>query len=187
MHSQRMVIRRRMFSLRNRCREILELTHQLLRKKAGRFVVCICSVIGLAGVTLAWFYPFRLGALGFDDIGAYAAATDTRTSWLNRTVLDLSANRWRPFFNTFFTVEAGLFRGHYEAYFWLNVVLTFAAAIIVYRIVLALTAGLWIAVSQCTPNDHESLLLLSSNSGPWTCGIARSLAPPGDCPHGRQV
>jgi hypothetical protein len=101
----------------------------------------------VAALTVAWFYPVREGAIGFDDVGAVLHWTDPHVSLLDRSVLDVTANRWRPVFASLIMLLTIAFGRNYEAYFWFNVALTLALVLLVYRLVLRLSSSVAIATA----------------------------------------
>ena len=101
----------------------------------------------LTALTVAWFLPIRQGAIAFDDVGAVLRWTDPQVGLLDRTALDVSANRWRPVFSTLFTLMTGAFGRNYAAYFWFNVALILALVLLVYWLVLRLSSSATLATA----------------------------------------
>lgn len=82
--------------------------------------------------SILWFRRMSGGVIAFDDIGAVLHWGDPSVSLADRTILDVTANRWRPVFATIFTLMVRLFGESYTAYFWFNVALTTVLALLVY-------------------------------------------------------
>lgn len=95
----------------------------------------------LVALTFVWFAPVREGAIAFDDVGAVIRWTDPNVGLLDRSVVDTTANRWRPVFTTLFTVQTALFGKNYSGYFWFNVGLTALLVLLVYRLVLKVSGS----------------------------------------------
>lgn len=113
-------------------------------------------------ITVIWFYPFRLGAIGFDDIGNTLGLLDSHMSVIHRTLLDTSANRWRPVYETLAFIEANIFGKHYEYYFWFNVAMLFVISFLVFRILARVASntliGFALAVIFLTSRDTYYLV-----------------------------
>lgn len=101
----------------------------------------------LVALAIAWFAPARHGAIAFDDIAAVIHWTDPAVGLLDRSVLDVTANRWRPVFTTVFTVLTGMFGKDYSDYFWFNVGLTAVLVLLMYRLVLKVSGSRLLATA----------------------------------------
>lgn len=101
----------------------------------------------LVASTVAWFSPVREGAIAFDDVGAVIRWTDPAVGLADRSVLDTTANRWRPVFTSLFTVLTALFGKDYSSYFWFNVGLTALFVLLVYRLVLKVSGSRLLATA----------------------------------------
>jgi len=125
------------------------LKRKSVRSKLAQLLIAISSVV--------WFYPFRLGAIGFDDIGNTLALLDPHQGILYRALEFTAANRWRPVYSTLALIEASIFGKHYEYYFWFNVFLLFIISLLVYRLAVRLSSsialGLAIALIFLTSRD----------------------------------
>ena len=118
-------------------------THRAVNS-SDKFFSVASKVLGpllLATLSIVWFFPVRDGVFGFDDPGVILHQSDTQASLLDRTILDVNANRWRPVFSTLFKVLTIAFGENYTAYFWFNVALTLALVLLVYLIVLRLSTS----------------------------------------------
>jgi hypothetical protein len=106
------------------------------RRSKRRLEIVVRNLIGPALLVLTsilWFRTMSGGVIAFDDIGAVVHYGDHTVSLADRTILDVTANRWRPVFATIFTLLVHVFGENYTAYFWFNVALTTVLALVVYN------------------------------------------------------
>lgn len=116
----------------------------------------LAGPVALVLLVLTWFRSLARGAIAFDDILAVEHWSDRPLTWVQLTLGDTTANRWRPVFATVMLGAVRLFGEDYTGYFWFNVALFALLVLLVYAVarelsgsrVLASAAGALVVTSR---------------------------------------
>ncbi len=111
----------------------------LLRDVLGPILLIVVSVL--------WFARLSHGVIAYDDVGAVLRWEDPSVGLADRTVLDVTFNRWRPVFTVILTVAVWMFGESYTAYFWFNVALTTVVVLLVHAFALRLSSSRVVALA----------------------------------------